>query len=200
VTQTQSLILIDEDSRRRAGISHMLAGSGMHVEPFETVEEVGARWTRAGIVLAHDGDHTIVRTVAGLAQAGTWLPVIAYAAEPAPQRIVETILAGAIGYAAWPFDVQAFAAERDRARERAARIASARTREALARRQIERLTRREREVLTGVASGLSNRLIAEQLSISPRTVEIHRANMLNKMDLGHTSEAIRIAIEAELVD
>ncbi|MFP5395096.1 MAG: LuxR C-terminal-related transcriptional regulator [Alphaproteobacteria bacterium] len=48
-------------------------------------------------------------------------------------------------------------------------------------------------------SGLSNRMIGERLRISPRTVEIHRANMLNKMGASHTSEAIRIAIEASLV-
>ena len=50
-----------------------------------------------------------------------------------------------------------------------------------------------------MAIGLSNRLIGEQLDISPRTVEIHRANMLTKIGAQHTSEAIRIAIEASLV-
>ena len=54
-------------------------------------------------------------------------------------------------------------------------------------------------MLAGVAGGLSNRMIGEQLEISPRTVEIHRANMLTKMGAQHTSEAIRIAIEASLV-
>jgi DNA-binding NarL/FixJ family response regulator len=61
------------------------------------------------------------------------------------------------------------------------------------------LTPREREVLSGVAGGLSNRAIAEQLAISPRTVEIHRANMLQKIGANHTSEAIRVAIEAALI-
>ena len=56
-----------------------------------------------------------------------------------------------------------------------------------------------REVLVGVASGMSNRLIGDKLCISPRTVEIHRANMLNKMGANHTSDAIRIAVEAALV-
>jgi DNA-binding NarL/FixJ family response regulator len=72
-------------------------------------------------------------------------------------------------------------------------------REAVARSRIERLTPREREVLSGVAGGLSNRAIAEQLAISPRTVEIHRANMLQKIGANHTSEAIRVAIEAALI-
>jgi two-component system response regulator FixJ len=55
-------------------------------------------------------------------------------------------------------------------------------------------------VLAGVADGLSNRLIGEHLMISPRTAEIHRANMLSKMGASHASEAIRIASEASLVD
>ena len=81
----------------------------------------------------------------------------------------------------------------------AARIGSLRLREARARSRVQKLTRRELEVLAGVAVGLSNRLIGEKLAISPRTVEIHRANMLNKMGAQHTSEAIRIAIEASVV-
>jgi two-component system response regulator FixJ len=56
---------------------------------------------------------------------------------------------------------------------------------------VQKLTRREREVLAGEAAGLSNRLVGEKLSISPRTLEVRRAN--------HTSEALRIAIEASLV-
>ncbi len=54
-------------------------------------------------------------------------------------------------------------------------------------------------VLGRLAVGMSNRLIGEQLDISPRTVEIHRANMLTKIGAQHTSEAISIAIEASLV-
>jgi FixJ family two-component response regulator len=86
-----------------------------------------------------------------------------------------------------------------RAVERAKHAGNARLREVMARARINRLTRREREVLGGVASGLSNRLVDERLSISPRKVEIHRANMLNKLGANHTSDAIRIAIEAALV-
>ena len=86
-----------------------------------------------------------------------------------------------------------------RAVARSESFGNAKLREVMARARVEVLTRREREVLSGVASGLSNRLIGEKLSISPRTVEIHRANMLNKLGARHTSEAIRIAIEAAMV-
>ena len=197
---TEPLILIDSDTRRRARISHMLPDIGVHVEPYESVEEIGERWPRAGIVLVLDESDSVTQAVEAIGATGHWLPVIAFAETPEPQAIVEAILAGAIGYAAWPFLAEDFAAILARAHDRADRMVTTRTREAIARRRIERLTRREREVLSAVANGLSNRLIAERLSISPRTVEIHRANMLNKMDVGHSSEAIRIAIEAALVD
>jgi two-component system, LuxR family, response regulator FixJ len=73
-----------------------------------------------------------------------------------------------------------------------------RLREVMARSRVQKLTPREREVLAGMADGLSNRLIGDRLAISPRTVEIHRANMLNKLGANHTSEAIRIAVEASI--
>ncbi len=58
----------------------------------------------------------------------------------------------------------------------------------------ESLTTREREVLHLVAQGLSNSAIAEQLSISPRTVEIHRANAMHKLNLRNQTELIRYAL------
>ena len=84
-------------------------------------------------------------------------------------------------------------------RESASALGLLKLREARARSRLNRLTRREREVLAAVADGMSNRRIGEHLAISPRTVEIHRANMLNKIGASHTNEAIRIAIEAALV-
>jgi two-component system, LuxR family, response regulator FixJ len=109
------------------------------------------------------------------------------------------VLAGALDYLEWPCDTARILTAIELAESAAASIGSLRLREARARSRVQKLTRREREVLEGVADGLSNRLIGERLAISPRTVEIHRANMLTKMGANHTSEAIRIAIEASLV-
>jgi two-component system, LuxR family, response regulator FixJ len=114
-------------------------------------------------------------------------------------RVVRAVMAGAVDYLEWPASpahIRAALAEID---ANAARIGSLRLREAKAQSRVRKLTRREREVLAGVATGLSNRMIGDRLAISPRTVEIHRANMLNKMGANHTAEAIRIAIEASLV-
>jgi len=193
------ICLVDADIRRRATISHCLAKGGFHVEPVESVTELSGRWPRTGVILAHDGDGSLARLIQQMGEAGNWLPVLAYGEAPQPAEVVEAILAGAIDYLAWPFDLPAITAAIAVTTKRADRLGTARQREAVARCRVERLTRREREVLSGVAAGLSNRLIGERLAISPRTVEIHRANMLNKMGAQHTSEAIRFAIEASLL-
>jgi len=194
-----SLILIDSDDRRRASISHMLAGSGMHVEPFESAHEIGRRWPRTAIVLIEDRDGAIPALVEHMTRDGNWLPVVGYAQNPSTHRVARTIMDGAVDYLAWPFTADDVREVLETAQHDAASIGNIKLREVKARSRVQRLTQREREVLAGVADGLSNRLIGEKLAISPRTVEIHRANMLNKMGATHTSEAIRIAVEASLV-
>lgn len=195
-----NIILVDSDIRRRATISHYLSGRGIHVEPFEAVAELNGHRPSQGLVLIHDEEDAVSLLAAQLVRSGHWLPVVAFSDDPAPKRIVRAILAGAVDYIAWPFEDSEFTGTLAEAHDRAESIGGARLREAVARSRIERLTKREREVLNGVAAGHSNRLIAEQLAISPRTVEIHRANMLHKIGATHTSEAIRIAIEASLGD
>lgn len=194
------VILVDGELRRRAAISHLLSNAGIHVEPFENVAELAGRWPRSGIVLIEDTDDAVPAVMESMVGSGNWLPVIAFAEKPQTKRVVSAILEGAIDYVGWPLSEAEFLEALESADARASSVGSARLREAVARSRIERLTRREREVLSGVANGHSNRLIAERLEISPRTVEIHRANMLTKIGANHTSEAIRIAIEASLVN
>ena len=194
-----NLILIDADMRRRAAISHALSSGNIHVEPFENISEIASSWPRSGVILIHDEAGAIDDLVEKMAQHGEWFPIIAFSEAPSASRIVEAILDGAIDYIAWPISAPELNATLARAIERAETVGNAKLREVMARARIDRLTRREREVLGGVASGLSNRLIGEKLSISPRTVEIHRANMLNKLGANHTSDAIRIAIEAAII-
>jgi two-component system response regulator FixJ len=199
VNQAYTLILVDADTRRRAAISHTLSGHGVHVEPFETIAELAQSWPRNGTVLIHDNEGCIAELIARMAQHGEWYPIVAFAEEPVAARIVRAILDGAVDYLVWPFATETVLAALERLEKNAEGLGNARMREAAARGRIDKLTEREREVLDLVASGLSNRKIGERLEISPRTVEIHRANMLNKLGASHTSEAIRIAIEAELV-
>ena len=60
------------------------------------------------------------------------------------------------------------------------------------------LSNREREVLDGLIAGHANKVIASDLAISPRTVEIYRANVMTKMQAGSLSELVRMAITAGL--
>jgi FixJ family two-component response regulator len=61
--------------------------------------------------------------------------------------------------------------------------------------KIERLTCREREVLKLIAAGGANKTIARALGISPRTVEIHRSNMMRKLGTSAVADVVRIAIQ-----
>jgi two-component system response regulator FixJ len=195
----RNLALIDGDFRRRAAITHALAGSGIHVEPFEDIDEITLRWPRSGSILAADQGPAIEELIEHMTDHGQWLPVVAFSHQPETDQVVRAVLAGALDYVEWPCETGKIMTAIELAESAAASIGSLRLREARARSRVQKLTKREREVLTGVADGLSNRLIGERLAISPRTVEIHRANMLNKMGANHTSEAIRIAIEASLI-
>ena len=199
MTQPSNLILLDADFRRRAAISHLLTTTEIHAEPFENLTELARRWPRDGVIFVHDDADMVRAAIEQMTQLGQWLPLIAYAEQPDTGRVVQAVLNGAIDYLAWPLDVPMVQGALLMAEESRTTLGNSKLREAMARSRVQKLTRREREVLAGVADGLSNRRIGERLEISPRTVEIHRANMLNKMGANHTSEAIRIAIEAALV-
>jgi two-component system response regulator FixJ len=69
----------------------------------------------------------------------------------------------------------------------------------IAREQIGALTPRERDVLLGLIDGKANKIIAYELDISPRTVEIYRANLMDKLEVHSVAETVRIAIAAGLV-
>jgi two-component system response regulator FixJ len=62
--------------------------------------------------------------------------------------------------------------------------------------RVARLSQREREVLNGLVAGHPNKTIAYDLSISPRTVEIYRANVMTKMDANSLSDLVRMALVA----
>ena len=64
--------------------------------------------------------------------------------------------------------------------------------------RLAHLSPRERDILNGLVDGLTNKGIANSLDISPRTVEIHRANMMDKLGVDSLSAALRIAFAAGL--
>jgi FixJ family two-component response regulator len=195
----KTLYLLDTDTHRRAAMCHALAQADIYVEPYDSIEEIKIHWPRSGAILIEDfGDH-IAHLLEFMAGRHQWLPLVAFSEQAPAQRVARAILSGALGYFEWPARPEEIEEAVDRAEADSNLLGSFRLRQARARSQIQKLTRREQQVLSAITEGLSNREIGERLAISPRTVEIHRSNMLNKVGAHHTSEAIRIAIEATLV-
>lgn len=77
--------------------------------------------------------------------------------------------------------------------------AAALARQEDARKRIGRLSPRETDVLKGLIDGLPNKIIAHELNLSPRTVEIYRANLMDKLEAKSLSEALRLAFAAGLI-
>jgi PAS domain S-box-containing protein len=73
------------------------------------------------------------------------------------------------------------------------------SRDAIAGARIARLTTREREVLTGLVDGGTNKIIGQKLGISPRTVEIHRAQVMNRLNARGLTELLQIALAAGIL-
>jgi len=65
--------------------------------------------------------------------------------------------------------------------------------------RVASLSPRERQVMEGLIAGLSNKLIAREYDISPRTIEVYRANVMTKMQAGSLSELVRLAVRAGML-
>jgi two-component system, LuxR family, response regulator FixJ len=127
------------------------------------------------------------------------VPVIVITGHGDVPLAVEAMKIGAVDFLEKPFDDEVLLASVHSALQRG---------EGEKRRQAERaeidtrlaaLSNREREVLTGLVAGRANKQIAYDLGISPRTVEIYRANLMNKMQAGSLSELVRMALIAGML-
>ncbi|WP_439815052.1 response regulator FixJ [Zavarzinia sp. CC-PAN008] len=128
------------------------------------------------------------------------LPVIVMTGHGDVPMAVEALKAGAFDFIEKPFSdeqiiatVQAALAARGRAQEERADRAAIQAR-------LEALTTRERQVLDGLIAGHPNKTIAYDLGISPRTVEIYRANVMSKLNASSLSEVIRMTFVARGAD
>jgi len=196
--ERMTLHILDSDSARRAQLARLAFAAGHHAEIYASAEELLTHAPAGGLVLAQDEPvgEGICNLVSLMMRAGQWLPVIAIAENPQTSTVVRAIKAGALDY----LDVPEQIGPLNEAVARAAREAEAqrvqRGRAAEARQRIARLSMREREVLDRLADGCSNKAIARDLEISPRTVEIHRMKMMGKLGARHAAEAVRLSIEA----
>jgi len=194
--------IVDDEEAIRRSAGFMLKTSGYAVTTFASGVAFlsAAKTVEPGCVLldVRMPDMDGLEVQRQLAERGVSMPIVVLTGHGDVSTAVRAIKAGAVDFIEKPFEkivllsaiVAAF--ERlDDANGRSARATDA----AVA---IAALTGREQDVLRGLAQGLPNKTIAFDLGISPRTVEVHRANLMTKLRVNSLSEALRIAFAAGL--
>jgi two-component system response regulator FixJ len=127
------------------------------------------------------------------------LPVIVMTGHGDVQLAVEAMKGGAVDFLEKPFDDDVLIASVQSALSRADQMARREGERAELHEKLAALSGRERDVLEGLVAGKPNKIIAFELGISPRTVEIYRANVMTKMRAGSLSELVRMALAAGLL-
>lgn len=190
------IALVDGDYARRAKVARFLSEQRCHVEPFENLSEFSQVRHDQRLVLVHDQGTLLAAVIDHCRENDLLASVVAFAENPGADAVVTALRMGALDYFDWAKGLAELSCKlspwMDAARtewpERQRRMASMRL--------VQRLTRREREVLTYITMGHSTRSISERLLISYRTVELHRAHVLEKLVASNSSAAVRIAMEA----
>jgi two-component system response regulator FixJ len=189
--------VVDDDLAVRQSLSFLLASDGLPVRLHESasafLEQVGE--LSAGCIVTDvrmpgiDGIEFLRR----LKAHGISLPVIVMTGHADVPLAVEAMKQGAVDFIEKPFDddlflaaVRSALAREEHHAHRAAQLAQVRAR-------LQSLSERERQVLEGLVEGKANKVIAHDLGISPRTVEIYRANVMTKMHAKSLSELVRMA-------
>ena len=193
--------VVDDDDAIRRSVGFALKTSGFQVMIYQGGSELlkAAPGLKTGCILLDirmpgmDG----LEVQEALKAKGVTLPVIIMTGHGDVSLAVRAMKAGAVDFIEKPFQkavlLSAIEQGIDRLKHSAAH--SKETNDAAIKLQL--LTPREREVLDGLARGLPNKSIGYDLGISPRTVEIHRANLMNKLGAKSLSEALRIAFAAQ---
>jgi len=197
MTDKKLVHIVDDEEAIRRSASYMLKTSGYAVETWQSgaafLKEV--RHAEHGCILLDirmpeiDG-LAVQRT---LAERGVTMPIVIMTGHGDVGLSVRAMKAGAVDFLEKPFEKSVLLAAIEDAFDRIAAADGASVRAAEAEVILGGLTARERDVLEGLAQGLPNKTIAYDLGISPRTVEVHRANLMAKLGVRSLSDALRIA-------
>lgn len=196
----RSVHIVDDEASIRKSLSFLLKTTGHLVH----VHENGAAFLKnvdaaePGCILLDirmpEIDGLTVQRL--LSERGIGWPVIVLTGHGDVATAVQAMKGGATDFLEKPFDDTALFAALDRGFQRLADRDAQNADAQAAQTRLAVLTPREREVLTGLVGGYPNKTIAYDLGISPRTVEIHRANLMAKLDVRSLSDALRIAFTA----
>lgn len=191
-----AVYVIEESVHLRAEISHALSALGLRSVVFNNVGELPAKINRPVVFMVRH--ESACRAVID-SYRGERAPVSAkveFSCNAGFEKAVAAIREGASDFVVWPsepalLDRAVHRAEDDLRRNQPAKVMGGRAKE-----KVAMLTSRERQVLGDVINGCTTERIAAKLAISPRTVDIHRRNVLSKLNVRNTAQAIVIALSS----
>ena len=196
--------VIDDDEAMRDSLNFLLDAAGFKVTLFETA--LGFLEALPGLdfgcvvsdvrMPGLDGIELLKRMKAGHSR----FPIVIMTGHGDVPLAVEAMKLGAVDFLEKPFEDDRLIAMIETAIHQAepAARSEAITQDIAAR--IASLSPRERQVMDGLIAGLSNKLIARDYDISPRTIEVYRANVMTKMQANSLSELVRLAMRAGLLN
>ncbi|WP_414473722.1 response regulator FixJ [Microvirga sp. M2] len=190
--------VVDDDLAVRQSLSFLLASDGLPVRLHESASAFldSVKIASDGCIVTDvrmpgiDGIEFLRR----LKVRGFTLPVIVMTGHADVPLAVEAMKEGAIDFIEKPFDDELFLAVVRAALRHQQKQAHQDAQAVEVRTRVEALSERESQVLEGLVAGKANKVIAYDLGISPRTVEIYRANVMTKMQASSLSELVRMAL------
>jgi two-component system response regulator FixJ len=192
--------VIDDDEAVRDSLRFLLEAAKLPVRTYESatsfmgaLAEIGAGCVITDVRMPDMSGIDLLRQ---LRTHPARLPVIVITGHGDIPLAVEAMKIGAIDFFEKPFDDESLLAAVRAALSRGERDLRRDADKAAIHNKIASLSTRERQVLDGLVAGNPNKIIAFDLGISPRTVEIYRANVMTKMDASSLSELVRMALVA----
>jgi two-component system, LuxR family, response regulator FixJ len=197
VVETASVVVIDDDEAVLDSLQVLLEAEGFVVETFERastfLQRFEGKFPRCLVTDVRMPEMDGLELLQALAARGPLPPVIVITGHGEVPMAVQAMKLGARDFLEKPFDPRALLASVRDALTTPARLAAT---DPDVDQRLELLTPREREVLEQLVIGRSNKGIARELAISPRTVEIHRARVMEKMRAESLSQLVRMAFAA----
>jgi two-component system, LuxR family, response regulator FixJ len=200
MTADPDVHVIDDDEAVRESIDFLLRSAGLSVRTYDSATsfldaapKIGAGCIITDVRMPGLSGLDLLRRLQEMQVA---LPVIVITGHGDVPLAVEAMKCGAVDFLEKPFDDEVLLASVRSALNRSEQSAAVESERAEIRARIAALTQREHDVLEGLVAGHPNKIIAFKLEISPRTVEIYRANLMTKMKAGSLSELVRMTLLA----
>jgi len=188
--------VIDDDDAMRDSLDYMLEAAEMAVKTYASADEFLTQLVslEAGCIVTDVRMPGLngLELIRVLAERAVPHPVIVITGHGDVSMAVEAMRAGAYDFLEKPFEHEALLGSIRLALSQAPRIDESQAERARLRAILDTLSPREQDVLNGVVAGKMNKVIAFELGISPRTVEVYRANMMSKTGARGLSELVRM--------